>query len=94
MYNVLLVERVLRLLSDPGRYPAKVHRQITVRIFLLGREPRPPDAKRVGSGYRVDVGEYRILYTVDDQAHMVRVELVGARNDDEVYRQARRLGLL
>jgi len=42
----------------------------------------------------VDVGEHRILYTVDDEVRIVRVELVGPRNDDEIYRLARRLGLI
>jgi hypothetical protein len=31
---------------------------------------------------------------VDDTEQVVRVELVGPRQDDEVYRLARRLGLL
>ena len=94
MYSVLVEERVLKLLRNPKEFPAKVHRQITLKIFSLQVNPRPPDCKRVGIGYRVDVGEHRILYTVDDEAKVVRIELVGPRNDDEIYRLARRLGLL
>jgi mRNA-degrading endonuclease RelE of RelBE toxin-antitoxin system len=33
--------------------------------------------------YRVDQGEYRILYTVDNDK--IRVFKIGKRNDDEVY---------
>lgn len=94
MYSILLAERVLKTLGDVKCYPARVHRQITLKIFMLQVNPRPLDCKKVGIGYRVDVGEHRILYTVDDQARVVRVELVGPRNDDEVYRLARRLGLV
>ena len=94
MYSILLEERVLKVLSDIKHYPAKVHRQITLKIFMLQVNPRPPDCKHVGIGYRVDVGEHRILYTVDDKAQTVRVELVGPRNDDEIYRLAQRLGLI
>jgi len=94
MYSILLEERVLKILRDIKRYPAKVHRQITLKIFLLQANPRPQDCKKVGIGYRVDVGEHRILYTVDNEERIVRVELVGPRNDEEVYRLARRLGLI
>jgi|Deesub1362A_J573_1020465.scaffolds.fasta_scaffold25790_2 mRNA-degrading endonuclease RelE of RelBE toxin-antitoxin system len=94
MYSLLIEERVLKVLSDVKRYPAKVHRQITMKIFLLQLDPRPPDCKKIGIGYRVDVGEHRIFYTVDDEERLVKVELVGPRRDDEVYRLARRLGLL
>jgi len=94
MYSVLVEERVLKLLGNPEEFPAEVHRQITLKIFSLQANPRPPDCKRVGIGYRVDVGEHRILYTVDDEAKVVRVELVGPRNDDAIYHLARRLGLL
>ncbi len=94
MYRLLIEERVLKLLSDVKAFPAKVHRQITVKIFWLQVEPRPPDSKRIGIGYRVDTGEYRIFYTVDDKLQVVTVELVGPRNDDEIYRLAERLGLV
>ena len=94
MYSILLEERVLKILRNVKRYPAKVHRQITLKIFLLQVNPRPPDCKKVGVGYRVDIGEHRILYTVDDAERIVRVELVGPPNDDEIYGLARRLGLI
>jgi len=94
MYSVVVEKRVFKLLGDPKRFPAKIHRQVTLKIFSLQFNPRPPDCKRVGVGCRVDVGEHRILYTVDDEDKVVRVELVGPRNDDEIYRLAQRLGLL
>ena len=65
-----------------------------MKIFLFQFDPRPPDCKPIGIGYRVDVGEHRILYAVDDAEQVVRIELVGPRQDDEVYQLARRLGLL
>jgi mRNA-degrading endonuclease RelE of RelBE toxin-antitoxin system len=65
-----------------------------MKIFLLQLNPRPPDSKKISIGYRVDVGEHRIFYTVDDEKRLVKVELVGPRQDDEIYRLARRLGLL
>jgi mRNA interferase RelE/StbE len=40
--------------------------------------------------YRVDSGEYRIVYYFDSDADLVEVILVGKRNDDEVYKQLQR----
>jgi len=52
----------------------------------------PPDSKPLKgySGYfATDIGEYRIIYTILEPE--VRVELIGKRNDDEVYRKFKRL---
>lgn len=55
-------------------------------IALLASEPRPPGSrKQSGRGaYRVRVGDYRIMYTIDDPKRIVVLVLVGLRRD--VYR--------
>ncbi len=61
--------------------------QIVFKIFSLQENPFPQDYKKLKGyegGYRVDQGEYRILYTVEDDK--IRVFKIGKRNDDEVYR--------
>jgi mRNA interferase RelE/StbE len=63
-------------------------------MFALQDNPRPQDCKKIGTAYRVDSGEYRILYTIDDARQLVTIWLVGKRNDDEIYREARRRGFL
>lgn len=63
--------------------------QVAKKIFSLQANPRPQDSsdlKGYAGGYRVDQGEYRILYTIDNAQKMVNVFRVGKRNDDEVYR--------
>jgi hypothetical protein len=35
MYSLLIEERGLKVLSDVKRYPAKMHRQITMKILPL-----------------------------------------------------------
>ena len=53
-------------------------------IALLGQEPRPPGAKaRQGrlAGLRVPVGDYRIIYTVDDSVLVVAVITLRHRRD-------------
>lgn len=74
------------------RRSEKHARQIIERIDLLATAPFAPDVKRVKvfPFHRADVGEYRILYRVE--TGMLHVYLVGKRNDDEVYKQLKRLG--
>lgn len=54
-------------------------------IALLAQDPRPPGARalRGRDGYRVRVGDYRIIYTVDDGVLVVVVVTLGHRR--EVY---------
>jgi len=52
-------------------------------IALLGEDPRPPGAKalRGRPGLRVRIGNYRIIYTVDDDVLVVAVIALGHRRD-------------
>jgi len=60
----------------------RVNRAIT----RLAENPRPPGAKKLitRDGYRIRVGDYRILYHVDDVAKVVIIYRVMSRGD--VYR--------
>lgn len=52
-------------------------------IALLGEDPRPPAAKalRGRPGLRVRIGNYRIIYTVNDDVLVVAVIALGHRRD-------------
>ena len=52
-------------------------------IALLGEDPRPPSAKALQgrSGLRVRIGDYRIIYTVDDDILVVAVIMLGHRSN-------------
>ncbi|QYF90027.1 type II toxin-antitoxin system RelE/ParE family toxin [Arthrobacter sp. PAMC25284] len=54
-------------------------------IALLGQDPRPPKAIALSGrpGYRVRVGDYRIIYTIQDDVLLVVVVTVG--HGREVY---------
>lgn len=91
MYSLQVAKRVIKEMQP---YPPKIFKQVASRIFALSINPRPHDSKKVGEGHRVDVGEYRIFYVVDDPGRTVNVLLVGKRNDEAIYKQARRLGLM
>jgi mRNA interferase RelE/StbE len=73
--------RSLRQLDMP------VRKAIGNAIDNLADEPRPPDVtplKGHRPWLRTRVGDYRIVYTVDDRARVVTVAVVGHRRD--VYR--------
>lgn len=60
--------------------------RVVGRIRALATEPRPPGCEKLSGEekYRVRQGEYRVLYTIDDQAREVVVVKIGHRRD--VYR--------
>jgi mRNA interferase RelE/StbE len=71
----------------------KIAAQIAKKVMSLNVDPLPADYKELAGYaeyYRVD-GEYRIVYRFDVEADLVEVILVGKRNDDEVYKQLKRL---
>ncbi|MDI3195748.1 type II toxin-antitoxin system RelE/ParE family toxin [Pseudarthrobacter sp. AL07] len=65
----------------------KVHPEDRARIqgaiALLGQDPRPPKAIALSGrpGYRVRVGDYRIIYTIQDDVLLVVVVNLGHRRD-------------
>lgn len=67
----------------------KINRQdqprIQAAIALLAQDPRPPGARALQGrdGLRVRVGNYRIVYTVDDGVLLIVVVTLGHRR--EVY---------
>ena len=75
------VRKALRQLDPTTR------KEVLTRMRALATDPRPPGAKTL-RGYspwlRVRVGDYRIIYIVDDDARSVTVADVGHRR--EVYR--------
>lgn len=69
--------RALKKLDPP------IRRRIQGAITLLAEDPRPPAARtlRGRPGFRVRVGDYRILYAVEDDVLLIVVVTVGHRRD-------------
>lgn len=84
MYRVLLeraAERDLRRLS------AEIHDRIIRAIQGLVRNPRPPGCRKLTgteNDWRIRVGDYRVVYDIEDAVRVVRVMRVRHRRD--VYR--------
>lgn len=66
--------------------PVAFHKRIAAKIVSLGENPRPAGCKKLKGtdGYRIRIGNYRVVYTIDDKAVLVTVVGVGHRR--EVYR--------
>ena len=76
-------------LKEIEAVPRKKDRQrIVRRIEGLADNPRPPGCQKLSGQdrYRVRQGEYRIVYSVEDEELIVYVVKVGHRKD--VYRGA------
>ena len=83
-YEVVVLRPVEK---EIRRLAPKIRRQILEKLVGLETNPRPQDVRRlrgVERGYRVDSGEYRILYEIDDAERRVVVRVVKHRKD--VYR--------
>lgn len=72
----------------------KIAAQIAKKVLALNVAPLPADSKELTGYpgfYRVDSGEYRIVYRFDTDSEGIEIILVGKRNDSEVYKQLKRL---
>ncbi|MEQ7128015.1 type II toxin-antitoxin system RelE/ParE family toxin [Actinopolymorpha sp. B11F2] len=66
------------------RLPRPTFARVLNTIITLGREPRPSGVKKLlgsTSGWRIRIGEYRILYEIDDSAGTVTVYSVAHRRE-------------
>lgn len=75
--------------KDLRRLPRPILERLHAKILTLRENPRQPGAIRLSGkleGWRVRVGDYRIIYQIDDVVQLVTV--VRVRHRREVYRTA------
>ena len=80
-YEVLLKPAAQRQLK---KLPRAVQVDLITLIEQLARDPRPPGCKKLKgrqNQYRVRLGDYRVIYSVEDMALVIRVIKVGHRRD-------------
>ncbi len=82
-YSVLFRKSVRR---DLGPVPEKDVKRIMDRIQSLADDPRPPGCEKLSARerYRVRQGDYRIVYSIQDDERTVWIVKIGHRRD--VYR--------
>ena len=83
-YRVELSNRAKR---DLAALSPQVQTRIVKALRTLEANPRPPGVEKLTGeeGYRLRVGDYRILYEVHDKILLVFVVKIGNRR--EVYRK-------
>ncbi len=83
-YRLEVKDQALKELS---RVRPDVGRRLLQSIESLASDPRPRQSHKLSesrNSYRLRVGDYRVLYQVDDAASLVTIFKVGHRR--EVYR--------
>ncbi|HEY8665359.1 MAG TPA: type II toxin-antitoxin system RelE/ParE family toxin [Tepidisphaeraceae bacterium] len=84
MYTVAISNTIRRSLK---RLPQQLRDRLLGAAYTLADEPRPHGTTKLAGGqnlYRIRVGDYRIVYEIDDEMHQVKVTIIAHRR--EVYR--------
>lgn len=84
MYEVLLERRAER---DLKALPAEVFHRIIPRLKALAEDPKPPGSRKIvglKSDWRIRIGDYRVIYEIEEQAKAVKVMRI--RHRKEAYR--------
>lgn len=79
-YRLELTKRALKDLKQIDRSD---HGRLQGAITLLAQDPQPPGAVKLKGrdGYRVQVGPYRVIYTIDHGVVLIVVLRIGHRRD-------------
>ena len=82
-YRVLIPKPVQKELD---RLPNIIHDHIMTNLKSLEVDPRPSGCIKLKGrdAWRVRVGDYRIIYEINDEEHTVVLQRVGHRR--EIYR--------
>ena len=82
-YSLLIQPSALKELET---LPLKDRRRSVTRIEGLAVDPRPHGCEKLSGleQYRVRQGDYRVIYSVDDEARTAVIVKIGHRRD--VYR--------
>ena len=83
-YRVIIPKPVLKQLDS---LPNIIHDRIFEEAKKLEDNPRPPGCLKLTgrTAWRVKVGDYRIIYEINDQERVVMLVTIGHRK--EVYRR-------
>jgi len=82
-YRILILRRAQKELAnlaiEPYYQAKKVIRQLT-------ENPRPPGCRKLigRDGWRIRIGDYRVIYEIDDKDQIITILHIGHRRD--IYR--------
>ena len=75
-------------LKELEKLPKSTAQSVLPRITALAANPRPSGCtklKGVGNMWRIRIGEYRVIYTIEDVREIVDIRIIAHRG--EVYRR-------
>ena len=83
IYTVHITRRAQKELAA---LTVEAYRRVRHAIETLAMSPRPPGCAKLSGrdGWRIRIGDYRVIYTIDDEAKLVTVVNIGHRR--EIYR--------
>ncbi len=84
MYEIVFKRKVEKSVA---RLPDNAYQRVTRAIDDLSETPRPPGCPKLRgrNEWRIRVGDYRIVYGIDDERRVLEVLNVAHRRD--VYRR-------
>ena len=79
-YRIIIENKATK---EADKIPLKYRTAIDDTILSFALNPRPRNAIKLTdrNGYRIRVGNYRILYTIDDEAKVVVVYRIKIRGE-------------
>lgn len=80
-YRIVLTSTAEKELS---RLPNQMVARIFPKIELLAKDPRPHGCVKLSAGrdeWRIRVGDYRVIYSIDDEVQVVDVTRIAHRRD-------------
>jgi mRNA interferase RelE/StbE len=82
-YSISILRRAQKELS---RLPSSPYEQVRDAIRALSFNPRPLGCEKLVArqGWRLKIGDYRVIYEIDDKGKALEILHIGHRRD--VYR--------
>ncbi len=81
MYTITFRRSAIKELAD---IPKPFNQNIAVAIDKLGSNPRPDGVKKLkgeDNSYRIRVGDYRVIYTIEEVIKIVEIQRIRHRKD-------------
>ena len=80
MYDVFVLPQAQK---DLDKLDPSVFERIVKRVRLLAKDPRPQGSLKMTSeeGYRIRIGDHRVLYRVDDDPRRIYIYRIKHRKD-------------
>jgi len=79
-HELFILRRAQKELSQ---LPAGVYERLLQAIRALAQVPRPQGCLKLSAreGWRIKVGDYRVVYEVDDERRVITILHIGHRRD-------------